>query len=240
MEKQENNARQSSVNTNRIVLFANQKGGVGKTTICGLFSNYLSNTRGIPLLVVDADPQQTFSSRRKDDLRRQEKVPYNVQSVTIKNPSSTRVIMQNMRTLKGTTIIDTPGSLTQEGMLELLANADYIICPYHYDLNTIDSTRAFTLAVLRLRQAHPQIKAKFIFFCNKYDMRVGKGSELQAWKIVDEYFKKFGVLAPRIGNYADLERYNTVSNSDKADKLTRRCFDFIYRTIYNIEDDDEI
>ena len=56
---------------NRIVLFANQKGGVGKTTLCGLFANYLSVEKEVPLLVIDADPQQTFSGRRKDDLRRQ-------------------------------------------------------------------------------------------------------------------------------------------------------------------------
>ncbi|MDZ3818584.1 ParA family protein [Prevotella bivia] len=130
---------------NKIVLFANQKGGVGKTTLCGLFANYLSVNQNVPLLVIDADPQQTFSGRRKDDLRRQPEVPYKVQSMTIKNPESTHVIMQNLRTLPRTTIIDTPGSLTQEGMLQLLINADYIICPYHYDLNTIDSTRAFLL-----------------------------------------------------------------------------------------------
>ena len=87
----------------------------------------------------------------KDDSRRQKDIPYNVQSVTIKDPSSTRNIMLTLRGLAGTTIIDTPGSLTQEGMKELLANADYIVCPYHYDLNTIDSTRAFILAVLRLK-----------------------------------------------------------------------------------------
>ena len=49
---------------NRIVLFANQKGGVGKTTLCGLFANYLSVEKEVPLLVIDADPQQTFSGRR--------------------------------------------------------------------------------------------------------------------------------------------------------------------------------
>lgn len=146
--------------------------------------------------------------------------------------------MLTLRGLEGTTIIDTPGSLTQEGMKELLVNADYIVCPYHYDLNTIDSTRAFILAVLRLKQAYPQIKAQFIFLCNKYDVRVGKGSELQAWKIVDEFFKKYGILAPRIGNYADLERYNTISNSDKADKLTKQCFDFIFKTIYKVNDNE--
>ena len=228
----------NQIRDNKIILFANQKGGVGKTTICGLFSNYLSDTRNVSLLVIDADPQQTFASRRKDDSRRQKDIPYNVQSVTIKDPSSTRNIMLTLRGLAGTTIIDTPGSLTQEGMKELLANADYIVCPYHYDLNTIDSTRAFILAVLRLKQAYPQIKAQFIFVCNKYDVRVGKGSELQAGKIVDEFFKKYGILAPRIGNYADLERYNTISNSDKADKLTKQCFDFIFKTIYKVNDND--
>ena len=78
-------------------------------------------------------------------MEQQNKIVLFVQSMTIKNPESTHVIMQNLRTLPRTTIIDTPGSLTQEGMLQLLINADYIICPYHYDLNTIDSTRAFLL-----------------------------------------------------------------------------------------------
>lgn len=158
--------------------------------------------------------------------------------MTIKNPENTLTIMKNLRTLPGTTVIDTPGSLTQDGMLQLLINADYIICPYHYDLNTIDSTRAFILAVFRLRQTHPQIRAQFIFVCNKYDVRIGKGSELKAWKIVDEYFQKFGILAPRIGSYADLERYSTIGNNDKVAKHIKRCFDFIYKTIYNIDDNE--
>ena len=80
----------NQIRDNKIILFANQKGGVGKTTICGLFSNYLSDTRNVSLLVIDADPQQTFANRRKDDSRRQKDIPYKVQSVTIKDPSSTR------------------------------------------------------------------------------------------------------------------------------------------------------
>ena len=238
MKQQDNNMQPSSIRENKILLFANQKGGVGKTTLCGLFANYLAVNQRVPLLVIDADPQQTFYGRRKDDLSKEQDISYKVQSMTIKNPESTHVIMQNLRTLPGTTIIDTPGSLTQEGMLQLLINADYTICPYHYDLNTIDSTRAFILAVFKLRQRHPEIKAQFIFVCNKHDVRVGKGSELKAWKIVDEYLQKFGVLAPRVGNYADLERYNTIGNSDKVEKLTKRSFDFIFKTIYNIDNNE--
>lgn len=41
----------NQIRDNKIILFANQKGGVGKTTICGLFSNYLSDTRNVSLLV---------------------------------------------------------------------------------------------------------------------------------------------------------------------------------------------
>ena len=73
MKKQSKQIIPDSVKDNKIILFANQKGGVGKTTLCGLFSNYLSVIREVPLLVVDADPQQTYSNRRKDDLRREQK-----------------------------------------------------------------------------------------------------------------------------------------------------------------------
>lgn len=69
--KQENDITPSSVKDNKIILFANQKGGVGKTTLCGLFANYLAVNQRVPLLVIDADPQQTFYGRRKDDLRRE-------------------------------------------------------------------------------------------------------------------------------------------------------------------------
>ena len=42
-----------------VITFANQKGGVGKTTLCTLFANYLA-AKGKSLLVVDCDGQQTI------------------------------------------------------------------------------------------------------------------------------------------------------------------------------------
>ena len=39
---------------NRIVLFSNIKGGVGKTTLCALFASYLAE-KGIPVFAMDAD-----------------------------------------------------------------------------------------------------------------------------------------------------------------------------------------
>lgn len=50
-----------------------------------------------------------------------------------------RVIMQNMRTLKGTTVIDTLGSLTQEGYLILYETkkGTHAVSLFHLTTNVV-------------------------------------------------------------------------------------------------------
>lgn len=235
---------------NHIVLFANQKGGVGKTTLCALFANYLAG-KEVPLLVLDADIQQTLKDRRDDDIKQlklnfpnedpNKMLQYNIRSVTISNQQSTHTIMEYLKSQKATIVIDTPGNLTQDGFVELIANTDYIICPYHYDMNTLRSTRAFALTVMRLKQSYPKIKAKLVFVCNNHEKNVGKTDELKVFKKIDDYFKKFGTIVPRIYHRADIPRYNTVNNSKEVDKILRPCFEALFETIYtNKEKDDNV
>ena len=49
---------------NKIILFSNVKGGVGKSTLCSLFATYCAE-KGIPTAVVDADLQQSLVRQRK-------------------------------------------------------------------------------------------------------------------------------------------------------------------------------
>ena len=49
---------------NRIVLFSNIKGGVGKTTLCALFASYLAE-KGIPVFAMDADLQASLYRHRQ-------------------------------------------------------------------------------------------------------------------------------------------------------------------------------
>ena len=44
----------------KIILFSNIKGGVGKTTLCAHFAEYLS-MKGVPVVAVDADIQASLS-----------------------------------------------------------------------------------------------------------------------------------------------------------------------------------
>ena len=55
------------IRTPAIVTFANQKGGVGKTTLCLAFANYLL-TKGVHVAIVDCDFQQSIAKCRAADM----------------------------------------------------------------------------------------------------------------------------------------------------------------------------
>ena len=88
---------------NIIITFANQKGGVGKTTLCTLFANYLVGHRK-KVLVIDCDVQQTISFRRKADLQKYKDamIPYNIaetlKSCSIDHKSVADIINAIVRT----------------------------------------------------------------------------------------------------------------------------------------------
>ena len=56
--------KNNMIQTPVIVTFANQKGGVGKTTLCVTFANYLV-TKGVRLVVIDCDFQHSIMKCRK-------------------------------------------------------------------------------------------------------------------------------------------------------------------------------
>ena len=51
----------------KVVLFTNIKGGVGKTSCCALFAQYLCEN-GYPVKVLDADIQASLSRHREREL----------------------------------------------------------------------------------------------------------------------------------------------------------------------------
>ena len=123
---------------NIIITFANQKGGVGKTTLCTLFANYLVAHRK-KVVAIECDDQKTISFRRKTDLQKYKDVtiPYNIQPFNIANATNVQNLMTNLRKMQGVILIDAPGNLTQQGPIPIFANSDYIICPFQYEVTSI-------------------------------------------------------------------------------------------------------
>ena len=101
-----------------VITFGNQKGGVGKTTLCTLFANYLASI-GRKTLVVDCDNQQTITEKRKADIKKytDAKFLYNVQSFSISNVENVQNLMNNLRKMNGVILIDAPGNLAQQGLI---------------------------------------------------------------------------------------------------------------------------
>lgn len=77
-----------------IISFANQKGGVGKTTLCTTFANYLSE-KSESLLVLDCDNQQSIVERRRMDEKKypEANYPYQVEALDIGDVEKVSALM---------------------------------------------------------------------------------------------------------------------------------------------------
>ena len=129
------------------VVFANQKGGVGKSTLCMLFANYLSWKRK-PVCIIDTDLQKSIMMQRQKDLQIfDEEEPYVVQSFDVNEPELMQQLMDSASEVEGFVLFDSPGNVSEDGLVPLFTNADYIVCPYEYEDKTLDSTGVFVQVI---------------------------------------------------------------------------------------------
>ena len=189
---------------NIMITFANQKGGVGKTTLCTMFADYLA-AKGESVLVVDFDRQQTIYSKRNENLR---------------------------NGYKGFVLMDTPGNLSQQGLVPIFALSHYIVCPYQFEATSISSTATFIGFIAKLQHMLPIMKSRFIFVVNKWDKRYGRKAELELWDKTEERLRHFGLVAPRIEVKADMQRYNTIELMGPQNDIVSPTFDFMYQQIF--------
>lgn len=215
-----------------IISFANQKGGVGKTTLCATFANYLSR-KGDPLLVIDSDNQKSLLERRKADISKypDTPLPYNIQALEITNTTSVECLMQKLRDIEGIILIDTPGHLSQQGLIPLFTHSDFIICPYQYDAISINSTITFLRFFKALSSRVETMSTQLLLVPNRYDKRIGKKEELALWEKTSEAFSKYGEILPRIDMKADMQRFNTISLLDSQFSIVQPSYERIYELI---------
>jgi chromosome partitioning protein len=102
----------------KILVIANGKGGVGKTTTTASIAAILSE--GLKTLVVDADPQGSLSWW----VERGE-MPYDLSQET--DPK----LLKQLRQVKGyeLVVVDTPPALRSDALIAVVQAADYLILP---------------------------------------------------------------------------------------------------------------
>ena len=218
---------------NIIITFANQKGGVGKTTLCTLFANYLV-VHQKKVLVIDCDVQQTISFRRKADLQKYKDVaiPYNIQPFNIANVQNVQNLMTNLRKMQGIILIDAPGNLTQQGLIPIFANSDYVICPFQYEVTSINATATFISFIYKIRAKLSKDVVQLFLVDNSHDKRFGKKEELELWRMTAKRFSEYGLITPMVEYRAEMRRYTTLYLMKTQEIIISPAFDFIYNHIF--------
>ncbi|HEY2188212.1 MAG TPA: ParA family protein [Caldimonas sp.] len=169
-----------------VIVVANPKGGVGKTTLSTNLAGYLAS-RGHAVMLGDVDRQQ--SSRTWLALR-----PAGLPKIATWETSHQEIV----RPPKGTThiVLDTPASLHGKRLDEVMKLADKVLIPLQPSIFDIHATHAFIGAVLAHRRSD-KVQTAVV------GMRTREGT------ISTDQLRQFldGVSVPLLGFLRDTQNY---------------------------------
>jgi chromosome partitioning protein len=202
------------------IVFANEKGGVGKSTLCALFANYLSN-KGIVVNVFDLDHQKTlFTVRKQDSEVYDNPFPYSVEYIS---PSDIVGYLVKTKDQKDViNLYDTPANINDENILKLIYVADVIVIPFHYERTVVDSTALLLNGIKAIKSA-----AQLFFIPNK----VKSSTKFDSAGTLNDLFGKYGTVTPMISDRVDVMRYSTLEITNEQLKILEPTFDKIYKEI---------
>lgn len=191
---------------NRIIAFANLKGGVGKTSICAMFASYL-NELGKAVAVIDADIQQSLFRHRQREIQNDPnaKQPFQIIALPSRKAEDVSAIMEKMKEVDGYILVDCPGNFEAEALKPIFESTTHVIIPLTYDDDSVDATGLFINGIRQLSTS-----SKLLFAPNRIKTGVGKQSELEARKKTIDILGKVGYVAPRIKEGVAVQRYSTL------------------------------
>ena len=132
------------------IIFGNQKGGVGKTSLSILFANYLAAI-GKKVIVIEMDIQQSVTSTRNREIDQfGANVPSKPYDIIYTKLVDYPKIAEKLRTTDINVVIDLPGKLDDPHLVPILKDADLIICPFDYDIRSFISTGTFASVIKKL------------------------------------------------------------------------------------------
>ena len=210
-----------------LVTIANQKGGVGKSTIAMLFANWLKE-RGNDVVILDADRQATIYYQRESDKKTfpEEEFGYRISQFNIdRTQKEISEILTQLKSTKPDTyiILDAPGNLSENGLVPCLALADVIVCPFQYERKSLDSTGTFIVVLKKVLDAY-KTSPKTIFLPNRVKTNTGTKEEKEVYRQVEEVFLQFGSVAPFIKELQAVNRVNSISLSKDQSNAVNAAF----------------
>lgn len=190
---------------NKIILFSNIKGGVGKTTLCALFASYLAE-HGYPVISLDADLQASLYRHRKREtgVDAEAAEPWSVSILNTADPDLLKQTIDKMKSVPGIVLIDCPGNLNDRNLEYIYKSADTAVIPISFDADTVDATGIFIKALRTIS------KANLIFIPNRINVSEKKSEELRQRAQTIEFLGIIGAVTPIVKQNVAIKRYTTL------------------------------
>ena len=209
---------------NKIVVFANQKGGVGKTSLAISLAHWLT-LGNIPVLFVDADLQQSAATLRQEDAENfSTPEPWKIYPLDITSKADVKAMLSKLKNLAGTVIIDSPGSLDNDNVKYIFNAADVIVIPIEYSRVAIDSTAKFAEVLKKMKDAG-FLPGKVYYLPNKFDERSRK---VDRSEIVNRLENIIGIVGTRVNERASIKNELTTYSFPAS---VKGCFKYAFAAL---------
>ncbi|WP_339867108.1 ParA family protein [uncultured Algoriphagus sp.] len=181
-----------------IILFANQKGGVGKSTLAALFSNFAVQKRERKVKVFDMDFQQSLYNKYLNSAQLENEKLYEVELSSIPGFKSIQKRANNDPTIL--TVIDLAGKMDDDNLVQVFKESELIICPFCYDEYSVTSTFEFCYVVKKVNPS-----SRIILIPN----RVKSSVKYETLDSVKQALSQFGEVTSPVSDRIDFQRLTT-------------------------------
>lgn len=200
-----------------IILFGNQKGGVGKSTLAVLFANYLSFVHNKDVIVFDMDNQRSIYNKVQAAKVLENVQLYEVEAANVDQFNTIHAIVSDKQNL--ITILDVAGSIENDNLIPVFKGVDLIICPFAYDEYSVGSTIDFSEVVKTLNN-----KVNIVFIPNRIKTNV----KYETLESVNKVLSNFGAVTNPISERIDFQRINSFETTHSIRQVVTPVFDSIF------------